>query len=148
MRYYVVPPVGTWTTGDIIHGPRLQVAQTETPGVRSSRRSRPPKLPTGSRKRRASKVATSWYVVMLTPICDFVPARIKAEFVVLWECVLLRETQEYKAWAESPLGDEEALSETREGCQKAPWGPDGQQAAATGFRAETSIFLRHGRCLT
>ena len=55
---------------------------------------------------------------MLTPACDFVPARIKAEFVVLAECVLLEETQEYKAWAESPLGDEEALSKPAKAAKK------------------------------
>lgn len=107
MRYYVVPPVGTWTTGDIIHGRRLQVARTETPranaesAVEVTETSDEPQNSRGD-----SELSASWYVV-LTPACDFVPTRIRADFVVLAECFPLQETKEYKAWDESrPVGEE------------------------------------------
>lgn len=78
MRYYMVPPVGNWTTGDIVHGPRISLDAEPGPAA-------------------ADASVDAWYVLM-TPACDLVPNRVKAEFVVMACCVPLIETAEYTNW--------------------------------------------------
>ncbi|WP_237570101.1 hypothetical protein [Mycolicibacterium lacusdiani] len=78
MRFYVMPPVGSLTTGDIIHGPLIGFQNNADGDVRPD----------------------SWYVV-LTPACDLVTERLKAEFVVLARCIPLVETGEYAAWRDA-----------------------------------------------
>lgn len=78
MRYYIVPVVGSWTTGDLITGPRV-----------------------------GSPSDTCWYVV-LTPACDLVETHLKADYVVLIECVLLHQREEFtKFTATRPAAGEQ-----------------------------------------
>jgi CheY-like chemotaxis protein len=85
MRYYVVPPIGTLKTGDIIRGPEVGLAGDDESGAGLN----------------------CWYVI-LTPACDLVPERVKAEFVVLARCVPLTETEEYAAWQSAGVGQDQA----------------------------------------
>ncbi|MDQ6947394.1 MAG: hypothetical protein M3256_14275 [Actinomycetota bacterium] len=80
MRYYIVPPVGSWTTGDLITGPRI-----------------------------GSSSDTCWYV-MITPACDLVEAHRKADYVVLVECVSLDTCREFTRFRETrpATGDKES----------------------------------------
>ncbi len=75
MRYYVVPVVGSCTTGDVLRGSRI-----------------------------GSPEETCWYVVV-TPSCDLEEAHLKAEYVVVVECVLLTDRDEFGAFDETrPAG--------------------------------------------
>ena len=72
-RYYVVPPEGDSKTGDLLHGPDLAALPTD------------------------ENAARCWYVV-LTPTCDLVTGRVKAEHVVVAQCRPLEEFSEWKSW--------------------------------------------------
>lgn len=98
MRYYVVPPVGpSCTTGDLIVGPRVQVAAGGSALAEHSQTAdQPAAAPVGE----APASDQSWYVV-LTPACDLVARpTAKAEFVILAECVRLDDSEEYRRWRE------------------------------------------------
>jgi CheY-like chemotaxis protein len=92
MRFYVVPPVGSWTTGDILRGPEIAV---ESVGVEAA-----PQDTVVAAAVEAAPQDAAWYV-MLTPACDLVPERVKAEFVVLARCVPLESTAELGDWRKS-----------------------------------------------
>ena len=70
MRFYIVPPVPDRLAGEILHGPRLLPPMDDDPAPSPD----------------------CWYVV-LTPSCDL--AQLKAEFVVVAECLLFSESAEY-----------------------------------------------------
>lgn len=79
-RYYIVPLTEDHhRMGDIIRGPNALY-----PGVNDS--------------------VDSWYTI-LTPSCDFVKGRVKADYVVIVECIPLREFSEHGNWIE---GESEA----------------------------------------
>ncbi|MCY3786607.1 MAG: hypothetical protein OXG47_07765 [bacterium] len=69
-RYYSALPSEEYTTGDVLRGPRF--------------------LPTND----DGSEPVCWYVIV-TPSCDFVEGRKKAEFVVLLECRPLESFDEY-----------------------------------------------------
>ncbi|MAT05259.1 MAG: hypothetical protein CL424_09485 [Acidimicrobiaceae bacterium] len=73
MRYYIVPPLDDRRTGDV-----LVFHEVDANG----------------------EPAEEWYVV-LTPSCDFVPTRLKADHTVMVACDLLEDTKEYKEWSEA-----------------------------------------------
>jgi len=115
MRFYVTPPVGDYSTGDILRRPSSRVDRhgASEEGGTSNLTSTPldviagqalPAAPDG-----ASEAIDSWFVV-LTPACDLVQSRIKADFVVLAQCDLLEQTDEYKAWVDSRPAPGEAPS--------------------------------------
>lgn len=84
MRYYIIPAVGSWTTGDLITGPRI-----------------------------GSPSDTCWYVV-LTPACDLIETHLKADYVVLIECVPLQEREELTRFtATSPAAGEQPSAEAK-----------------------------------
>lgn len=84
MRYYIVPVVGSWTTGDLITGPRV-----------------------------GSPSDTCWYVV-LTPACDLVETHLKADYVVLIECVPLDQREEFTRFtATRPAAGGQPLGEAQ-----------------------------------
>ena len=84
-RYYIVPPDGDYRSGDLLCGSRL-------PSVCSD-----------------EDAAQCWYVI-LTPTCDLVRGRVKADQVVLAECRPLAEFQEWKTWINSGKNDSGAAS--------------------------------------
>ena len=94
MRYYVVPPVGSWTTGDLLRGPILETSVADP--AAGDEVPEPEPEPAAA----ATPAAGGWYV-MLTPSCDLVPERVSAEFVVLAQGVPLAETPEFKTWRET-----------------------------------------------
>lgn len=110
MRYYIVPPVGSWTTGDLITGPRIVPAAVPSPTNPS-----PPNQDsmTAPASPATSGTTSTWYVV-LTPACDLVEAHLKAEYVVLVECVPLIDTPECKTFLDSrPSPGEEPSSQAK-----------------------------------
>lgn len=106
MRFYILPPVGDLTTGDIVVGSasrqtKKRDAQTQEPANGDE----PPPTMEGE---DAAAPSVTWYVI-LTPACDLVPTRLKADFVVVAECVPLETSPEYAAWAKTrPHPSEEA----------------------------------------
>lgn len=81
IRYYVVPAPDEHRTGDIV---------TKTTAADGD----------GDEAVAADggeAVVTRWYVVM-TPSCDLVEGRAKAEYVVLAECISLSPFEEHKDW--------------------------------------------------
>lgn len=78
MRFYVTPPIGDHVTGDLLHGPRILPVPVSAEG--------------GSDSGKAA-----WYVT-LTPACDLVAGRVKADYVVVAECIALAEFPEFAAW--------------------------------------------------
>ena len=91
MRMYVTPPVGDFTTGDLLVGPRI------------------PPQPESAEANNGH--ASTWYVV-LTPACDLVTGRRKADFFVLVECLPLGSEPELAAWRAAAAADPES-SETK-----------------------------------
>lgn len=89
MRMYVTPPVGDPTTGDLLRGPRILPPVT---GADSD----PP----------------VWYLV-ITPACDLVTGRRKADFLVLVECVDLASQPELTAWREATAAGEDTKEAKR-----------------------------------
>lgn len=71
-RCYVVPPMDDHRTGDIVRGP-CALGQDDDDGE------------------------DFWYLI-LTPSCDLVRSRVKAEKVVMAECTPLSEFSEYDDW--------------------------------------------------
>lgn len=78
-RYYVLPPVGDVSTGEVLRGPQIG---SDGPA-------------TGS-----DEAEPSWYVV-LTPACDLVAGRVKADFIVVATCVAIETIPEGAALAEA-----------------------------------------------
>lgn len=83
-RCYVVPPVEGYRMGDILSGPDMLHQNISNP-------------------------TDSWYII-LTPSCDLVGDRVKAKrdnekYVVLAECLYLRNFREYKDWQDSNLSN-------------------------------------------
>jgi len=97
MRYYLIPPVTSISTGDLFQGPQLKVAP-KTKVKQDDDQSAGPQLEAekGDTANTPAASAQAWYV-LLTPACDL--AHEKAEFVVLVECVPLESTPEYTEWA-------------------------------------------------
>lgn len=89
MRFYVTPPVGPCTTGDLLRGPTI---------------SPPTYAPTSDPRGESPGTGNTWYVV-LTPACDLVAQRRKADYLVLAECVLLTTLDEHKAWVSQQAVD-------------------------------------------
>lgn len=87
MRMYIVPPVGSWTTGDI-----LEYSADSRPQL-SAEEER------GDVQDAEVKGAETHYWVMLTPACDLVEERRKADFVVMARCLPLEDTPEYRKWS-------------------------------------------------
>jgi CheY-like chemotaxis protein len=82
MRLYIVPPVGDLTAGDIL----------VRPGNGVSAESR-----LESQERATTGHQDEWYAV-LTPACDLVTGRVKAEYVVVARCVAIHDHEEYRTW--------------------------------------------------
>ena len=80
-RCYVALPTGDYTTGDLLHGPCARQLEAE------------------------GRENTHWYV-LLTPSCDLVSGREKAEHVVLARCLLLESFDEYQEWMEAQNTDQ------------------------------------------
>ena len=80
-RFYVALPTGDYTTGDVLHGPDARHLDAE------------------------GRENTHWYVI-LTPSCDLVPGRTKAEHVVLARCLPLESFKEYRRWMETKSADQ------------------------------------------
>jgi CheY-like chemotaxis protein len=95
MRFYIVPPIGSWTTGDLIVGPMIE--PTVDPNSDTGDAGMPNQEASVSVPHTTLEPEKCWYVV-LTPACDLVPERVKADYVVLAQCTLLSEAEEYKAW--------------------------------------------------
>jgi len=97
MRLYIMPPLGSWTTGDIISGPMIkptvQLDGIDPSGAGTDQDESSPD--------DVQETENKWYVV-LTPACDLVPGRVKADNVLLTECTLLSETAEFKDWIGNP----------------------------------------------
>jgi len=85
MRFYVIPPVAEYMTGDVLLGPRI--VPVATPSEAADTAKQGPAEPV-------------WYVV-LTPACDLVGSRVKAEFVVLAECLSLDAFPEVQDWRDA-----------------------------------------------
>ncbi|MCQ4191790.1 hypothetical protein [Streptomyces parvulus] len=85
MRMYLLPPADSWTTGDI-----LQYADH-----------RPDRSTEGGAEDGPSETQESvaQYWVTLTPACDLVEGRRKADYVVMARCLPLEETPEYLKWS-------------------------------------------------
>jgi CheY-like chemotaxis protein len=99
MRFYIVPPVGSWTTGDLIAGPMIRPTAHPYSGnanVSIPNQDTPEPVPDDT-----PEAQEGWYVI-LTPACDLVPTRVKADYVILAECTLLSEADEFKAWIGGP----------------------------------------------
>lgn len=113
MRFYVMPPVGDPTTGDIVVG-----LAPQGPGSIDSKDAERDDLAAANPVEETSRNAVdgkasgekTWYVV-LTPACDLVRSHLKADFVVLAECVPLKETPEYARWLETRPAGAEAPSD-------------------------------------
>ncbi len=105
MRFYVIPPVDSWTTGDVV--------RKTLPAPEADVSSIPAPIGDASAQLTASDPSEAWYVI-LTPACDLVPSRVSAEFVVLAECVQLVDTEEFAAWrASRPVEGAEPSAETK-----------------------------------
>lgn len=128
MRMYVVPPIGDPTTGDILYGHPAdslvamphEPSETEIKAESISLTSEPVQAAfadiVASEHREQSESLSNLedrasggeplgprdYWVMLTPACDLVGGRIKAEFVVLARCTRLTDADEAIAWLEDP----------------------------------------------
>ncbi len=74
-RFYVVPSTEDRRMGDLLHGPSVRTLDDDNDD------------------------STSWYIV-LTPSCDLVADRVKADQVVLAECLLPEKFPEYQNWME------------------------------------------------
>jgi len=124
MRMYVIPPIGDWTTGDILQSampPSAAGMYKSTPRCSEEANSSEnishtyeaddvsPSTSTADDQhhgeahaatRAPSQVGSpsSMYWVMLTPACDLVGGRVKAEYVVLATCQPLAEEIETTAW--------------------------------------------------
>lgn len=72
-RFYVVPSTEDRRMGDLLHGPSVRTMDDDNDD------------------------SASWYII-LTPSCDLVADRVKADQVVLAECLLLEEFPEYQNW--------------------------------------------------
>jgi hypothetical protein len=102
MRYYIFPCIGgsdCWTTGDLIRGPDVAAIKVEVEKEAQDGGRRPLEQPEESPPQDAVPPNNNWYVV-LTPACDLVPDRIKAEYVVLVECIPLAQIKVFRAWKE------------------------------------------------
>lgn len=84
-RCYVALPTGDYTTGDLLHGPCARHFGAGSDG------------------------STHWYVI-LTPSCDLVSDRRKAEYVVLARCLPLEGFKEYRQWMKTQSTDRGASS--------------------------------------
>lgn len=87
-RYYVALPTGDYTTGDLLHGPCAGQLDAEEAGE------------------------THWYVI-LTPSCDLVSGRVKADYVVLARCLPLESFKEYEQWMKEKGTDKKASSKRK-----------------------------------
>ena len=87
-RFYVALPTGDYMTGDLLHGPDARQLNAE------------------------GRENTHWYVI-LTPSCDLVPGRTKAEHVVLARCLPLESFKEYRQWMEAQDTDQGAGSKRK-----------------------------------
>lgn len=79
IRYYIVPAPIEHRTGDIV---TLTIAKDDDENENNDENENP---------------ATQWHVIM-TPSCDLVEGREKADYVVLAECVPLSSFKEHKDW--------------------------------------------------
>ena len=72
-RFYVVPSTEDRRMGDLLHGPSVRTMDDDNDD------------------------SASWYII-LTPSCDLVADRVKADQVVLAECLLLEKFPDYQNW--------------------------------------------------
>ena len=72
-RFYVVPSIADSRMGDLLCGPSVRSMGDDNDD------------------------SASWYII-LTPTCDLVADRVKADQVVLAECLLLEEFPDYQNW--------------------------------------------------
>ena len=72
-RFYVVPTTEDRRMGDLLHGPSVRTMDDDNDD------------------------SASWYII-LTPSCDLVADRVKADQVVLAECLLLENFPDYQNW--------------------------------------------------
>ena len=98
MRMYVIPPIGDWTTGDLVLG-----EQTKEPAAFRTALPENAESPEEGdslvvRELDDSNPPLSGYWIMLTPACDLVEGRRKAEFVVLARCKPISDEDEALAW--------------------------------------------------
>lgn len=84
IRYYIVPPPEDYRTGDI-----LKLAPSDDYGCDSDDQD--------------GVDINRWYVIM-TPTCDLVQSPIKADSVVVAECVMINEFEEHAKWTASQGG--------------------------------------------
>lgn len=99
MRFYVMPPIGDFTTGDLVVASLSDQSTGNSVRDASDAADDDIRRPeTAIQPEEAAAPSDRWFVV-LTPACDLVPARIKADFVVLAECVALETSPEYQEWA-------------------------------------------------
>ena len=75
MRYYVIPPMPTRATGDILRTPRHGATPAD------------------------EEPESDWYIV-LTPACDLQPSHRKADFVMLARCLSFKKRAEYLKFLE------------------------------------------------
>ena len=75
-RFYSVPPSDDYRMGDVLRGPDACALDGEP------------------------ACNTRWYVI-LTPSCDLVTDRIKADHVLVAECRPIEEFEQYQVWIEA-----------------------------------------------
>ncbi len=88
-RYYVAPPIEGHRMGDILRDHYASPLDID------------------------SVDAASWYIV-LTPSCDLVENRVKADHVVLAQCLPVRDNPQYKEWIKACAQDPTSKSKTKE----------------------------------
>ena len=80
-RFYVALPSGDYRMGDVLRGPAARLSGDE------------------------SGDSTRWYVI-LTPSCDLVTGRVKADHVVLAECRPIETFDHYQSWIKAQRSGE------------------------------------------
>lgn len=107
MRMYIVPPVGSWTTGDILEYSADSRPQLSAEGEEQ-----------GDVQDAEAQGAATHYWVMLTPACDLVEERRKADFVVMARCLPLEDTPEYRKWSSQTSNTNGASTAARTSMEK------------------------------
>ncbi|MGW2236558.1 hypothetical protein [Streptomyces sp. NPDC001759] len=104
MRMYLLPPADSWTTGDILQ-------YTDQP-PESFAEGAPGDGPS------ATQEASAQYWVTLTPACDLVEERRKADYIVMARCLPLEESPEYLKWSSRSSTGETATAAAQKSMQK------------------------------
>lgn len=108
MRFYVVPPVGDWTLGDVIRGARPTITwqpnPTDEPLETDVKQEEDEEQAAAELDRPPHPNEPAWFVVV-TPACDLVSSegrKAKAEHVVVVECQPLQDSPEFQSWQQDP----------------------------------------------